>query len=241
MKNTMLLFMVLLTTSWAFSAGAQIYFEDDFSNANESEKKWADLWGDWEFNGGEYRQTSGEDNAITVATDDYWDEEWVEYTYEVSGKKTGGREGFLIMFRCRGPMEPRGKALRAHPPRMAGFDRLQYWWNLGGWGNARSQIEAWGGGKAGANSNHTIATGEWYEIRIENNAAGYKLYLNDELVAEMKDDAEGGKGRIGLGTWGTQASYDNVIVYGPKGKISLSVDPSGKSASMWSKLKEDRR
>ncbi|MDE0019932.1 MAG: hypothetical protein OXT69_00930 [Candidatus Poribacteria bacterium] len=239
MKKTILIIMVLLTAAWAISANAQIYFEDDFSNVNESEKKWVDLWGTWEFNGGEYRQTSGEANAMSVVADDYWDEGWVEYTYEVRGKKTGGAEGFLIMFRCQGMMEPRGKPLRDHPPRMTEQERLEYWWNLGGWGNTRSQIEAWGGGTAGAHSNHTIATNEWYEIRIENRADGYTLYLNDEMVAEMADATRGGVGRIGVATWITQASYDDVMVYGPAG--ALSVDPSGKSAAMWGSLKEDRR
>ena len=239
MKKTILLVMVLLTAAWAMSADAQLYFEDDFSNVNESEKKWVDLWGTWEFDDGEYLQKSGESNAMSVVADDYWDEDWVEYTYEVRGKKTGGAEGFLIMFRCQGTMEPRGKALRDHPPRMAGQQRLQYWWNLGGWGNVRSQIEAWGGGTSGANSNHTIATDDWYEIRIENRADGYKLYLNDEMVAEMDDAARGGVGRIGVATWATQASYDDVMVYGPNG--ALSVDPSGKSAAMWGSLKKERR
>ena len=71
---------------------------------------------------------------MAVVTDGYWDEEWVEYTYELSGRKDGGAEGFLIMFRCRGAMEPRGLALNAHPPRMTGQQNLQYWWNLGGMG-----------------------------------------------------------------------------------------------------------
>ena len=43
----------------ALSAEAQLYFHDDFSDANESEQKWAPLSGAWKLEDGEYRQTGG--------------------------------------------------------------------------------------------------------------------------------------------------------------------------------------
>ena len=33
----------------ATAAMAQLYFEDNFDNANKSEDKWVPLWGEWEF------------------------------------------------------------------------------------------------------------------------------------------------------------------------------------------------
>ena len=237
-KCGIFILLCILTIGIATVGTAQILFEDNFDNANESEKKWASLWGDWEFKDDEYHQKSGDSNCMSIVTDDYWDEEWTDYTYEVRGKKTGGAEGFLIMFRCQGPMEPRGKALREHPQRMQGQARLEYWWNLGGWGNSRSQVEAWGGGKAGAHSDHTIDTNKWYTIKIVNTTTGYTLFIDDEEVAEMDDATRGGVGRVGVATWATMAIYEDVLVYGPDGP--LPVDPKGKIATAWGFIKAGR-
>ncbi len=175
---------------------------------------------------------------MSVVADDFWDEEWNEYTYEVRGNKTDGAKGFLIMFRCQGPMEPRGKALKEHPPRMQGQARLEYWWNLGGWENTTSKVESWGG-VASPNTNHTIATDEWYSIKIVNTPTSYTLYLNDEKVGETINDAtRDGVGRVGVATWATTAIYEDVMVYGPAGP--LPVNPKGKVATTWGFLKAGR-
>ncbi|RKU05897.1 hypothetical protein C6501_19360 [Candidatus Poribacteria bacterium] len=219
-------------------AMAQLYFEDNFDNANDSKKKWVPLWGTWEFKNKEYHQLSNDSNCMSVVADDYWDEEWNDYTYEVRGNKIDGVEGFLIMFRCQGPMEPRGKALKEHPPRMQKQQRLEYWWNLGGWGNTTSKVESWGG-VASPNTNHTIKTGEWYNIKIVSTPTGYTLYLNDEKVGKTINDAtRDGVGRIGVATWSTTARYEDVLVYGPDGP--LPVDPKGKVATTWGFLKAGR-
>ncbi len=239
MKKLGIFILLCILTFGIVTVGiAQILFEDNFDKANESEKKWVSLWGDWEFKDKEYHQNSGDSNCMSVIADDYWDEEWNEYTYEVRGNKTGGAEGFLIMFRCQGTMEPRGHALREHPPRMQGQDRLEYWWNLGGWGNTTSKVESWGG-VASPNSNDTITTGDWYDIKIVNTPTGYTLYLNDEKVGDTINDAtRDGVGRVGVATWATMAIYEDVLVYGPGGP--LPVDPKGKVATAWGFLKAGR-
>ena len=237
-KYGMFILLCCFTFGIATVAMSQIYFEDNFDNVNDSKKKWAPLWGDWEFKNKEYHQLSNDSNCMSIVTDDYWDEAWNDYTYEVSGNKIGGAEGFLIMFRCQGQMEARGKNLAEHPPRMKDQAKLEYWWNLGGWGNARSQVETWGVSKAGAHSDHTIDTGKWYNIKIVNTPTGYTLFLNDEQVAKINDDSRDGVGRIGVATWGTTARYNDVLVYGPNGP--LPVDPKGKVATAWGLLKAGR-
>jgi len=229
---------IVATIVATMQADAQIYFQDDFEDAGDSADKWVDLWGTWDIVDGEYQQSDGVPNAMAVVADEYWDDTLSDYTFEVRGKKTGGAEGFLIMFRLRGMMQDRAQALRDHPPVMAAQDpSLEYWWNLGGWGNTRSQVESWGG-LGGANSNHTIETDEWYTIQIVNTPTDWTLIINDEEVAKVADSAQDGLGRIGLATWSTQASYDDVLVYGPDGP--LAVDPAGKTATTWAKVKQRR-
>ena len=226
----------IITFGIAALAMSQTYFEDNFDDPKESEQKWVALFGDWELKDDEYHQLQNSPNCMSVVADEFWEDDWSEYTFEVRGSKTSGAEGFLIMFRCQGLMQARGQALEDHPPRMEKLKpSLEYWWNLGGWGNSRSQVESWGG-KGGANSAHTIKDKDWYNIKIVNTPDSYTVILNDEEVAEVADDTEGGVGRIGLATWSTVAKYDDVVVYGPDGP-SLPVDEKSKLATTWAHLK----
>ena len=121
MTNRSFMFGALCTVALliAVRGDTQIYFQDDFEDPAASAEKWVDLYGTWELADGEYHQSEGVPNAMSVVADASWDDAIDEYTFEVRGKKTGGGEGFLIMFRLRGTMDPRGVAVRDHPPVMA--------------------------------------------------------------------------------------------------------------------------
>ncbi len=229
--------LILSITNVAMS---QLYFEDNFDNPNKSEDKWVPLWGTWEFNDNEYQQLLNDANCITIVADDYWDDDWNEYTYEVRANKIDGAEAFLIMFRCQGEINSRDKDLAELPDRMKGKPLFEYWWNLGGWGNSLSRIEAWNGNayKQAADSNHTFESNKWYSIKIVNTPTSYTLILDDEEVHEIADADMDGVGRIGLGTWHTTAKYEDVLVYGPGGP--LPVDPKGKIATAWGFIKAGR-
>ena len=226
------LMVLAVTTSVSHS---QIYFEDNFDNPKESEKKWHVLYGDWQFKNKEYHQLMLEPNCMSVVSDEYWDEKWDNYTYEVKGNAIEGAEGFLIMFRCRGLMQARGKALKKPPARMKNQkSSLEYWWNLGGWGNTHSKVESWGG-IGGADSGDTIKYGDSYDIKIINTPKSYTVILNDKEVASVEDTSQDGVGRVGLATWSTAAKYDEVIVYGPDGPKLVS--SREKVSTTWADIK----
>ncbi|MAT74797.1 hypothetical protein CMK14_06535 [Candidatus Poribacteria bacterium] len=237
MKKTIALsLMLVLIVGLTTTVVPQTYFEDNFDDAKKSDKKWNPLFGQWDLKDKEYIQSLQLVNSMSLVTDEFWKEEWNNYTFEVKGNKIGGAEGFLIMFRCRGMMEPRGQALLKHPGRMQKQKpSLEYWWNLGGWGNSRSKVESWGG-IGGADSKHTIKDDTWYEIKIVNTPKDYTVILNGKEVAKVKDGSQDGVGRIGLATWATKARYDNVIVYGPDGP-SAPVKANSKAALTWGYLK----
>lgn len=242
MRTVVLLYLLVLCTAVAFLvniniANAQTYFSDNFDNPNESESKWHPLFGQWELKDDEYHQLLNSVNCMSVISDEFWDDDWSDYTFEVKGNKIGGVEGFLIMFRCMGIMQVRGVALEDPPPRMENDEAaLQYWWNLGGWGNTRSQVESWGG-IGGANSNHTIDTDRWYQIKIVSTPDSYTLFLDDEEVDSIDDSAQEGRGRVGLAAWSTTARFDDVLVYGPDGPTGEAVDPKEKLATTWASIK----
>ncbi len=240
MRNAKILTIVVMCFAVGLMgsvASAQTYFSDDFNNPGQSEGKWHPLYGQWEFEDDEYHQLLNAVNCMSVISDEYWDDSWNEYTFEVRANKISGAEGFLIMFRCMGRMQPRDVVLQDHTPRMQDDAvSLQYWWNLGGWANVRSQVESWGG-IAGANTNHTIDMDRWYEIKIVNTPSNYTLFLDGDEIASVNDKTQNGAGRVGLATWSTTARFDDVIVYGPAGPSAQLVEPARKLATSWARVK----
>lgn len=128
--------------------------------------------GEWRVADGVAIQSSGATHAaarvgvIPVGTN---------YTYTLRAQKTGGREGFLIGF--------------------SGIDDDHYyWWNIGGWGNARHAVA-----KSFGDSRQTISdsvpgeieTGRWYDIRIEvseeQDSKHIQCYLDDQLIHDITD------------------------------------------------------
>jgi alpha-L-arabinofuranosidase len=124
--------------------------------------------GTWSVVGGEYRQTAEITDARSIAGSPYWS----NYTLELTARKLGGAEGFLIMFGSRDS---------------GNF----YWWNLGGFNNTQSLIEkAVGGGKSSiASSTHTITTGQTYEIKIQVDGRRIVTWLDGQKVHDFVEDS----------------------------------------------------
>jgi alpha-L-arabinofuranosidase len=96
---------------------------------------------------------------------------WSNYTLELTAKKNGGNEGFLVGFGAK--------------------DAGNYYWlNIGGWGNTKTVIEkAVNGGKSTISEANAVygpvKTGEEYKIKVV--VAGDKIscYINDKLTNEV--------------------------------------------------------
>ena len=116
----------------------------DFSKGLDG---WKPDHGQWSVREGTLRQTQGGVDFRSTAGEPGWS----DYTYTLKARKLGGAEGFLILFHVR--------------------DRDNWvWWNIGGWGNRQHAIEQCEGGAksiAGQAVPGTVATGRWYDIRIE--------------------------------------------------------------------------
>ena len=72
-----------ITLGIAAIAMSQTYFEDNFDDPKASEDKWVPLSGEWEFKNDEYRQLLNSVNCMSVVADDFWEDEWNDYTFEV--------------------------------------------------------------------------------------------------------------------------------------------------------------
>jgi len=138
--------------------GGETLLKCDFA---EGTKGWKLHGGEWKVQDGVLGQhAGGTDFRATIG-----DPGWSNYTYTLKARKTGGDEGFLVIFGMdNGP----GKS----------------WWNIGGWGNSKHAIEMPGGGSNGVDGR--IETGRWYDIKVEVMGAGVKCYLDGKLVQEMQ-------------------------------------------------------
>ena len=103
------------------------FFEHIYHSANGG------LWGELVWNrsfeensGGRWSIEDGQVVQAGMGTDQrlvFGDPTWTDYEFTLEALKTGGSEGFLILFRETKPS-------------------VHYWYNLGGWQNQRHQLPA---------------------------------------------------------------------------------------------------
>jgi alpha-L-arabinofuranosidase len=145
------------------AADGTTLFADDFSAGAGA---WSPQSGTWAVQDGAYAQSSGATDARSTAGS----VDWSNYTLELTARKTGGAEGFLVMFGVKDTGN-------------------YYWWNLGGWGNTTSALEkSTGGAKATiGTSGNTIETGRTYHIKITVNGRAITTYLDGVKVNDAYD------------------------------------------------------
>lgn len=123
------------------------------------------------------------------------DPSWTDYEFSFRARKTGGREGFLILFRAK-------------------HEKNFYWWNLGGWGNVRHALEVevddqrHGVGQAVEGK---IDSDRWYAIRVRVEGDHLQGWLDGEKLLDVRD-ATHARGGVGVGTWVTQAEFRDFRV-----------------------------
>lgn len=133
--------------------------------------------------------------------------EWMDYEVSLEARRDEGPEGFLVMFRAAG-------------------DR-HYWVNFGGWANKEHGLEKNGGPVRGARVAGMIEPKRWYKVRIVCAGPRFEAWLDGAKVLSFEDKERPLlRGGIGLNTWNTRASFRNIKVTTPDGKVLLSGLPS---------------
>ena len=105
------------------SNGVTLY-QSDF--VNQGTNGWSVFNGTWSANNGLYQQTAQITDCYSTYTNNN-STNWANYTITLQARKTGGAEGFLILFNV--------------------LDNYDWtWWNIGGWSDTLDGIEQMVGG-----------------------------------------------------------------------------------------------
>ena len=138
--------------------GGETLLKCDFADGT---KGWKLVGGEWKTQDGVLAQNAESTDVRALIGD----KKWSDYTYTLKARKTGGSEGFLILFGMDSETE-------------------KSWWNIGGWGNTKHVIQMPGGDSQAVDGK--IETGRWYDIKVEVMGSGVKCYLDGKLVQETK-------------------------------------------------------
>lgn len=135
---------------------------DDFSSASS---EWTASNGTWTVSGGQLEQTASAENCVYINNKVA---DGSKYTLKLRAKKTGGGEGFLIIFNYQ--------------------DENNYcWWNLGGWNNTAHGVEQCVNGSKStlASASGSIATGEWYDVEIDVDGCDVTCKLGGQTIHQF--------------------------------------------------------
>ncbi len=144
------------------SNGVTLY-QSDF--LNQGANGWRVHNGTWSVTGGVYQQTA---TATTDCRSTTGSTDWANYTISLRARKTGGSEGFLILFNWQD-------------------DNNWTWLNLGGWNNTQHGLEQCVNGSKtilGSQVFGSISNNQWYDITIVLTGRRIQCYLNNTLVQD---------------------------------------------------------
>ncbi len=123
----------------------------------------------WQTNGGNFQMKNGNyvqsdtsaSPAVSLSKEQY---DGQTVTYTVRARKTGGDEGFLIVFGNK--------------------DGRKYWWNVGGWGNTRNALQQVEGNSSPilTEAPGKIENNTWYDLKVVLSPGNIKCYLDDKLI-----------------------------------------------------------
>jgi alpha-L-arabinofuranosidase len=145
------------------SNGVTLY-QSDF--VGQGTNGWRVGNGTWSVSSGRYQQTSTTTTDCRSTTGNM---NWASYTISLRARKTGGSEGFLILFNWLD-------------------DSNWTWLNLGGWNNTLHGIEQNVNGSKttlGTRASGSIQNNIWYDISIVLTGTRIQCYLDGTLIQDV--------------------------------------------------------
>lgn len=179
------------------SNGVTLY-QSDFVHSGTN--GWRVFNGTWSTNTGVYQQTA----QITDCYSTYLNggsTNWANYTITLRARKTGGAEGFLVLFNYLD-------------------DNNWTWWNVGGWNNTLDGIEQMANGSKTTlvqTSQTAIQNNQWYTIQIVLSGQHIQCYLNSNLVQDYTVASTPASGLLASSTYNRASGQVIVKAVNPYG------------------------
>ena len=222
MKSGLTLFVMCLSVYFASSATAGEHIWTFDNNAAD----WTPANGTWEVEEGVYKQTTRWGEAQKALVDGM---KWTDHTLEAKVRVDDGHWGGIV-FRAQNefeyyvylicPKENKSELWR-HRRSTAFKDGFE----------ARDEIE------------HdiepiglTITRNEWFTLRVAVEGSRIAVAING-IEQGVFFDGTYPVGKVGVWTWDTQASFDDVSVKGDTTTSLTEIEPQGKLAMSWAALK----
>ena len=227
-----------LTVSLMFVVCAYSFageFFDDFEDTEKTETTWEVIHRDWEIKGGAYFAPGAAgltQDAISLLPIEVEDGMVIEAQCGDAGD--GNWSNFAVVY----AYEEEDLVWSAG----AGVGNDQ--WRIFQFTPIASKGGAWGvDAVAGVAVKKPLEPNNWYNIRLEISGKIVKLFGSSTPESEdLKEENEfemnkAPKGRIGLGSAGAAPSFNWIRVTGKNVVNLFSVDPQGKLATTWGKVK----
>ncbi|HEU6448724.1 MAG TPA: family 43 glycosylhydrolase [Verrucomicrobiae bacterium] len=171
-------------------SGTNVVLNDSFDAPNSA---WQRESGDWQVTDSVLRQASDATPALMKCA---FTNSASNYTVSVRARKTGGAEGFLVGFGVRN-------------------EQNFYWLNLGGWSDTVSAVEKSEGGERdpiGPKVETKIATGRWYDIKIEVTGRRIQCFLDGQRIIDLTDAGFGADAAAKLPPGYDKAMFGQALI-----------------------------
>ena len=208
----------LVAAPFVALAGTQLW---DFEDGADD---WDSPNGSWEVNGGVYQEVSGGEPAMhSVIGEDGWTDYVIDAQVRIDTVTWAG-----IAFRV-----------------MSDFEYYVYYFN-----SPDNKSELWKHNDGAFDARNNIAdipavggilieNGTWLDVQVVVEGDLFELWVDGELQSE-DTDASYSSGKIGVWTWASTGSFDDVSVTGDGIIDTLAVQPQDKLATAWATLKGTR-
>lgn len=202
---------------------AQMYFEDDFSKDLETSGKWIVVDGQWEVEDevAILQAAGGGGHRHIVPADDFWDDSWTDYSFEVRIQLIGSSCDVFFKY----AQEP-----------APGEQNLYFWEIRNDTARIIKNVNGVRTKGVEGTSSDGVTENQWHDIKVEVTSKTATGYINGEEKWSI-DASDIPNGRIGIGGYQDREShFDDVKVYGPKG-AGAAVSSKGKLALNWGNIK----
>ena len=222
MKSRIILFLMYISICLASVAAAN----EHTWTFDDSAADWTPANGAWEVEGGVYKQTMRYGEAQKALVDGV---EWTDHTLEAKVRIEAGHWAGIV-FRAQNEFEyyvylicpkENKSELWLHRRSTAFKDGFE------GRDEIEHDIEPVG---------LTLTRQEWFTLSATVEGSRIALAINGIEQGVFIDDTYP-RGKVGVWTWDTQASFDDVSVNGASTTTLTAVEPHGKLATAWAALK----